>query len=104
MTKDNISFTCETELTEKIHLILRQTDYTEIIAREKLLENDEDPIKVIKKYMGINVESKNVAKKSLNQEIYRQLRVRLDDSIRDFNKKQDFKLKTEIEKNKNNKQ
>ena len=104
MTKDNISFTCETELTEKIHLILRQTDYTEIIAREKLLENDEDPIKVIKKYMGINVESKNVAKKSLNQEIYRQLRVRLDDSIRDFNKKQDLKLKSEIEKNKNNNQ
>jgi hypothetical protein len=54
--------------------------------------------------MGINVESKSAPKKSLNQEIYRQLRVRLDDSIRDFNKKQDFKLKTEIEKNKNNKQ
>lgn len=104
MAKDNISFTCETDLTEKIQMILRQTDYTEIIARKKLLENDEDPIKVIKKYMGINVEINSLPKKSLNQEIYRQLRVRLDDSIRDFNKKQDLKLKTEIEKNKNNNQ
>ena len=95
---DNITFTCEADLSEKIQLILRQTDYNEITAREKLLENDEDPIKVIKKYMGIEIE-KNKPKKSINQEIYRQLRNKLDDSIRDFNKKQENKLKMDIENN-----
>jgi hypothetical protein len=96
---DNITFTCEADLSDKIQIILRQTDYNESIAREKLLENDEDPIKVIKQYMGIEIE-KNRQKKSINQEIYRQLRHKLDDSIRNFNKKQENKLKLDIENNK----
>jgi hypothetical protein len=96
---DNITFTCEADLSDKIQIILRQTDYNESVAREKLLENDEDPIKVIKQYMGIEIE-KNRQKKSINQEIYRQLRHKLDDSIRDFNKKQENKLKMDIENNK----
>jgi hypothetical protein len=95
---DNITITCESDITEKIQMILRQTDYTEKIAREKLSEFQNDPIKVIKDYMGVP-DKKEYQKKSLNQEIYRQLRAKLDDSIKDYNKKQEEKLKDEIKTN-----
>ena len=39
---------------ELVQMIMRQTDYTEDIAREKLIENKYDTILVIKKYMGLN--------------------------------------------------
>ena len=81
---------------------MRQTDYNEDVAREKLIAHDDDPIKVIKEYMGI-VEKPKPAPKSLNQEIYRQLRHRLDDSMRDFNAKQEEKLKNDIAMNNNRK-
>lgn len=99
---DNITIICESEASEKIQMIIRQTDYTEEVAREKLMAHNDDPIKVIKDYMGI-VEKPKPAPKSLNQEIYRQLRHRLDDSMRDFNAKQDEKLKHDIAMNKNKK-
>lgn len=95
---DNIIITCESDMTEKIQMILRQTDYDENIAREKLLENLGDHIKVIKSYMGIT-DKKPVSKKSVNQEIYRQLRSKLDDSMKAYNEKQSEKLKEEIKKN-----
>lgn len=99
---DNITIICESEASEKIKLIMRQTDYNEDVAREKLMAYNDDPIKVIKEYMGI-VEKPKPAPKSLNQEIYRQLRHRLDDSMRDFNAKQDEKLKHDIALNNNRK-
>jgi hypothetical protein len=99
---DNITIICESEASEKIQMIMRQTDYNEDVAREKLIAHDDDPIKVIKEYMGI-VEKPKPAPKSLNQEIYRQLRHRLDDSMRDFNAKQEEKLKNDIAMNNNRK-
>jgi hypothetical protein len=95
---DNITIICESDAPEKIQMIMRQTDYTAEIARDKLKLHNDDPIKVIKDYMGI-VEKPKPAPKSLNQEIYRQLRRKLDDSIRDFNAKQDNKLMHEINMN-----
>ena len=83
---------------EKIDVIMRQTDYTESSAREKLLETRGDHIQVIKNYMGIT-EKKAPVMKSVNQEIYRQLRYKMDNSIRDYNKKQEEKLTLEIENN-----
>jgi hypothetical protein len=99
---DNITIICESDAYEKIQMIMRQTDYNEDIAREKLMVNNDDPIKVIKEYMGI-VEKPKPVPKSVNQEIYKQLRRRLDDSIRNFNIKQDAKLKDEIAMNNNRK-
>jgi hypothetical protein len=95
---DNITITCESDMTEKIQMILRQTDYDEVVAREKLIECSGDPIKVIKAYMGIG-DKKETTKKSVNQEIYRQLRSKLDDSVKDYNLKQYEKLKEEIKNN-----
>jgi hypothetical protein len=61
---------------ELVQMIMRQTDYTEDIAREKLIENKYDTILVIKKYMGLN-DTKPEVIKSVNQEIYKQLRYKL---------------------------
>jgi hypothetical protein len=55
---------------------MRQTDYTEDIAREKLIENKYDVILVIKKFMGLNDKQPETIK-SVNQEIYKQLRYKL---------------------------
>jgi hypothetical protein len=83
---------------EKINIILRQTDYEESVAREKLIENGGDHVKVIKNYLGIQ---EKIEKKptSVNQEIYRQLRIKMNDSMLNYNKKQKEKLAQEIEMN-----
>jgi hypothetical protein len=83
---------------EKINIIMRQTNYEEGEARSKLIENNNDHITVIKKYLGI-VDKKEKKMTSVNQEIYRQLRHKMDDSVRAYNKKQKEKLANEISTN-----
>jgi hypothetical protein len=80
---------------EKVEIVMRQTDYNEEVALEKLREFNGDHIRVIKAYMGI-AEKKELPVVSVNQEIYRQLRHRLDDSMRDYNKKQREKQAKEL--------
>ena len=81
---DNISFVETDEINNKIQVILRQTNYSEEEAREKLKEHNYDHLKVIKGYLGLT-EKKAPIKKSMNQEIYRQLRHKLDSNMRDYN-------------------
>ena len=71
-------------LEEKVKTVMRQTDYTEEISREKLNEHNGDHLKVIRSYLGIT-EKKAPVIKSINQEIYKQFRSRLDDNMRDYN-------------------
>jgi len=85
-------------LKEKIAIITRQTSYTQEEAEDKLTEYQGDHIKVIKIYMGIK-ENKEKPVVSINQEIYRQLRNKMNDSVREYNKKQQEKLTDEISKN-----
>jgi hypothetical protein len=74
----------ETDLIdEKIQKVIRQTDYDASVAREKLCENGFDEIATIKAYLGIT-KKKAPLVKSLNQEIYKQLRYKLDTSMRDY--------------------
>ena len=73
---------------EKIQIIMRQTDYTFETSREKLIENDYDHLKVIRNYFGI-VDKKPTAVKSTNQEIYRQIRSKLDVSMREYNERKE---------------
>ena len=61
---------------ELIQMIMRQTDYTEDVSREKLIENNYNSLLVIKKYMGLDNKPKEIIK-SVNQEIYKQLRYKL---------------------------
>jgi hypothetical protein len=62
------------DLAEKIQIILRQTDLTEDLVREKLAEHNEDHMKVIREYLGIAEKKAPEQMKSVNQEIYRQFR------------------------------
>ena len=95
---DKITFVCKTDMSEKVQMIIRQTDYDQETAEQKLAEHHDDPIKVIKAYLGIT--EKKAPIKSVNQEIYRQLRYKLDSSVKEFNQKQYEKLEKEIEENK----
>ena len=80
----NISLVETDQINEKIQIILRQTDYTEEIALEKLKDNNFDEIKTIKSYFGIE-EKKPSQIKSINQEIFKQIRYKLDSNMRDYN-------------------
>jgi hypothetical protein len=72
-----------------IDLIMRQTNYTNEEAKSKLLEYNNNYILVIKNYLGISDKEKNRKNRfSLNQEIYKQLRKKMDSSILDYNKKE----------------
>ena len=81
---DNITLVDTTEIEEKVQKILRQTDYTDEIAREKLKEFNYNEIDVIKSYFGIYNKKSQTQIKSVNQEIYRQLRHKLDSNMRDY--------------------
>lgn len=84
--EDSISIIDNVDINNKIEVILRQTDYTELEAKEKLSENNYDHIKVIKIFLGVK-EKKEEGIKSINQEIYKQIRYKMDASMREYNKK-----------------
>lgn len=88
----------ENNIDNQISIIQGQTNYSQIEAREKLFEFKMDHIKVIKHYLNIP-EKKEPNIKSIQQEMYKQMRLKLDDSIKEFNIIQDKKLESEIEKN-----
>jgi hypothetical protein len=71
------------KIAEKVQKVLRQTDYTEEVALEKLKEHNYDEIATIRSFFGIT-EKKPTNVKSVNQEIYKQLRSRLDKSMNEF--------------------
>jgi hypothetical protein len=87
---DNISLVETDKIDGKIQVILRQTNYTEDIAREKLQQFDYNEISVIKDYFGIT-EKKELPIKSVNQAIYKQLRTHLDSSMKEYRDKVDTK-------------
>lgn len=80
---DNISLVETSEIEDKVSKILRQTDYTNEEAREKLKDYNYNEITVIKAYLGIG-EKKNTEITSVNQEIYKQIRHKLDANMRDY--------------------
>ena len=86
----------EERIEELVQMIMRQTEYTATEANEKLEECEYDHIKVIKKYLGIP-EKKEAKIKSVNQEIYRQLRTKLNASTKDYVDEQYSKLQKDID-------
>jgi hypothetical protein len=81
---DNISFTNNEDIERKINIIIGQTDYTYEISKEKLQKFNYDEIAVIRDYFGISPK-KQAVQSSLNQEIYKQIRLKLDKSMKDYN-------------------
>ncbi len=82
---DNISFLNNDDIEKHIKMVMSQTTYTKEEAREKLRIFNYDYIKVIKDFMKIP--EKKVEVKTVNQEIYKQIRHTLDDSMRKYNEK-----------------
>ena len=72
------------KIKEKVALVMRQTDYNEEKALEKLKEHEYNEIAVVKEYLGVPIKKAAAPVKSVNQEIYRQLRNKLDSNMRDY--------------------
>lgn len=83
---DNISLVESDLIDSKIKLIMGQTDYSADVAMTKLREFNYDEMATIKAYLGIP-EKKPTQIKSVNQEIYKQLRHRLDSNMRNYNER-----------------
>ena len=82
---DSISLVETDQITGKIEIIMRQTDYTEEQAREKLGKFNFNEIDVIKDYFGISKKKEKIQEvKSVNQTIYKQIRGHLDGAMRDY--------------------
>jgi len=77
----------EQDISKKIDIIMRQTNYTDTEALAQLELYDFDPILVIRKFLGISDTPKIVKPVSLNQETYKQIRLQLDSGIREFNER-----------------
>jgi len=86
--EDSISFIDNNDINNKIEVIMRQTNYTDVEAREKLIESNYDHIKVIRLFLGVK-DKKEETIKSINQEIYKQIRYKMDASMKEYNKKKE---------------
>ena len=83
---DKISFFNNEDLNKHLQIVLSQTNYTEEEAIEKLKLFNCDYMKVIRDYMGIPDKKANKVK-SVNQEIFRQIRTTLDSSMKVYREK-----------------
>ena len=83
------------EISEICSIVSRQTNYTIDEIKDKLIEYDYVYTDIIKEYMGIK-KDKPTPIKSVNQEIYRQIRIKLDEATKDFNDKQYEKIVNEL--------
>jgi septum formation topological specificity factor MinE len=85
---DKVTFLENDKIDEHIQIIMRQTDYDFETAKQKLEEYNYDYLTVIKKYVGV-AEKKEPHVKSVNQEIYKQIRHKLDASMREYNERKE---------------
>jgi len=79
-----------------IKQIMTQTTYNETEAIEKLKLHNNDHIKVIKEYMGIPDKKNDTKVKSINQEIFRQIRTTFDNSMREYREKNPINMEQVI--------
>jgi hypothetical protein len=91
---DCISFVETDKMDSYVEIVTRQTGYTDDEARQKLSENNYDYIFVIKDYMGVTTK-KEQKTKSVNQEIFVQMRNKLNSALDEYNsrKEEDKKIK-----------
>jgi hypothetical protein len=95
--EDKISFFSEDELVLYVKKVMTQTNYTEEEAKEKLRLSNCDYMKVIKDYMGISDKKEEKKVKSINQEIFRQIRTKLDTSMKEYREKNPINMEQVIE-------
>jgi Tfp pilus assembly PilM family ATPase len=84
---DGISFFSNDDVDEHVKKVISLTNYTDEEAKEKLRLFNCDYMLVLKDYMGISTKKKEQPVKSVNQEIYRQIRQKLDNTMKDYREK-----------------
>ena len=84
---DQISFVCNDDLSDLIKKVMSQTNYDEETAKLKLGEFGFSVTRVLKDYMGIPDVKVTPKIKSVNQEIYKQIRYNLDSSMKEYRDK-----------------
>lgn len=84
---DGISFFSIDDLDKHVEKVMSQTNYTKEQALEKLKLFNCDYMRVLRDYMGIPEKKDSTNIKSVNQEIYKQIRLKLDNSMREYREK-----------------
>jgi hypothetical protein len=87
---DQMSFVCNElskEESDAVSKVMAQTNYDEKTALIKLSECGFSVIQVLRDYMGIPSVKQVTKIKSVNQEIYKQIRYTLDSSMREYREK-----------------
>ena len=84
---NEINIVSNINLEEHVTKIMTQTNYTKEEAIDKLNLCNNDYMKVIKDYMNIPEKNKEQKVKSVNQEIFKQIRIKLDNSMKDYREK-----------------
>ena len=81
---------------DSIDVVLRHTNYTEEEARTRLLTKTY--IEVIREYMTDDAPVRIGCQKttSINQEIYKQIRTKLNEGIKEYNMQQSHVLQEEL--------
>lgn len=77
------------------NIILRQTDYSEEEVIQKLKEHNNDPMAVIREYMGTPSSTRPAAQaqaqaKSVNQQIYGEIRSLMDNAAKNYQLKKEY--------------
>jgi len=90
----------ETNLNELIQKVKRQTTLEEDEIKSQLKENNYDYMKVIKNHFSVP-EKKEEKIVSVNQEIYKQIRRKMDNIMKDYNERS-VKNAENTENNENN--
>jgi hypothetical protein len=84
---NDMFFVSNDDIEKNVKNIMGQTNYTEEIAREKLKLFNYDFMRVLKDYMGIPEKKETIKIKSVNQEIYKQIRHNLDQTMKEYREK-----------------
>ena len=87
------------EEQKKIYLrdvVMRQTEYTEEQALKKLQEFNFDVMAVVRDYMGINIKNIEPPVKSVNQQIYGEIRNMMDNAASNYRIKKEMDEKQEL--------
>ena len=80
-----------------IDVIIRQTDYTEEKAIEKLTEHKNDVLSIVREYMGVvKPPTRNeTIKSSMNQQIFSEIRNLMDDAAKTYQSKKAYEKRKE---------
>lgn len=94
---DGISFFNNDDITQHVDKVISQTNYTKEEAIEKLRLFNCDYIQVIRDYMGLPQKKEGDKIKSVNQEIFKQIRTNLDVSMKQYREKNPINFEQVLE-------